>query len=71
MTSVYVLIVMIVVGALIGGITNSIAIKMLFRPYKALYIGKFRVTLYTRVNSKTEGELAEQLGKLVVNHLYC
>ena len=30
---------MVIVGALIGGVTNSLAIKMLFRPYRAYYIG--------------------------------
>jgi uncharacterized membrane protein YheB (UPF0754 family) len=32
-----------VVGAAIGAFTNEVAIKMLFRPYKAVMIGKFRV----------------------------
>ena len=29
------------IGGLIGLITNSLAIKMLFRPHRAVYIGKF------------------------------
>lgn len=69
MTSMYVIITMVVVGALIGGITNSIAIKMLFRPYKAIYIGKFRVPFTPGLIPKRRAELADQLGKLVVNHL--
>ena len=32
-----------VVGGIIGYITNDLAIKMLFHPYKPIYIGKFRV----------------------------
>ncbi|MCU0568724.1 MAG: DUF445 family protein, partial [Oculatellaceae cyanobacterium Prado106] len=28
-----------IVGGIIGYFTNDIAIKMLFRPYKALYLG--------------------------------
>ena len=60
---------MVVVGALIGGITNSIAIKMLFRPYKAIYIGKWRVPFTPGLIPKRRVELAEQLGKLVTTHL--
>ena len=33
------------VGAAIGGLTNRIAIRMLFRPYTARYIGKIHVPL--------------------------
>lgn len=60
---------MVIIGALIGGFTNSIAIKMLFRPYKPIYIGKRRVPFTPGLIPKRRGELAEQLGNLVVNHL--
>ena len=33
------------IGGLIGLLTNGIAIKMMFRPLKPVYIGKFRVPL--------------------------
>jgi len=32
-----------IVGAVIGAATNKIAIKMLFRPYKPWFIGKFKL----------------------------
>lgn len=32
-----------VVGALIGALTNQVAIKMLFRPYRAWYLGSWKV----------------------------
>ncbi|MCA1022593.1 DUF445 domain-containing protein [Halobacillus litoralis] len=57
------------IGALIGGVTNSLAIKMLFRPYRAIYIGKFRVPFTPGLIPKRQNELARQLGKMVVNHL--
>ncbi|WP_201715396.1 DUF445 domain-containing protein [Rossellomorea arthrocnemi] len=60
---------MVIVGALIGGVTNSLAIKMLFRPYRAYYIGKFKVPFTPGLIPKRRGELAEQLGKMVVEHL--
>ncbi|NQD65541.1 DUF445 domain-containing protein [Bacillus haikouensis] len=60
---------MIVIGALIGGITNSLAIKMLFRPYKAYYIGRFKVPFTPGLIPKRREELARQLGNMVVDHL--
>ncbi|MGM0864016.1 MAG: DUF445 domain-containing protein [Bacillota bacterium] len=60
---------MVLIGALIGGVTNSLAIKMLFRPYRAYYIGKFKVPFTPGLIPKRRGELAEQLGKMVVDHL--
>ncbi|MDQ0214739.1 uncharacterized membrane protein YheB (UPF0754 family) [Oikeobacillus pervagus] len=60
---------MVIVGAVIGGMTNSIAIQMLFRPYKAFYIGKWRMPFTPGLIPKRRGELAEQLGKIVSTHL--
>lgn len=60
---------MIAIGAIIGGFTNSLAIKMLFRPYKPIYIGQKRLPFTPGLIPKRRGELAEQLGHLVVNHL--
>lgn len=69
MTASFVVFIMVFVGALIGGITNSIAIKMLFRPYQAVYIGTWRVPFTPGLIPKRRAELADQLGQLVVNHL--
>ncbi|MBU8905430.1 DUF445 family protein [Desertibacillus haloalkaliphilus] len=60
---------MITIGAIIGGFTNSLAIKMLFRPYVPVYIGKWRVPFTPGLIPKRRGELADQLGKMVVTHL--
>ncbi|SER84967.1 Uncharacterized membrane protein YheB, UPF0754 family [Gracilibacillus ureilyticus] len=60
---------MILIGGLIGGLTNSLAIKMLFRPYEAKFIGKWRVPFTPGVIPKRRDQLAIQLGQLVVNHL--
>ncbi|RLQ97313.1 DUF445 domain-containing protein [Falsibacillus albus] len=64
-----VLLFMMVIGAIIGGFTNSLAIKMLFRPYKAIYIGKWRLPFTPGLIPKRRNELAVQLGKMVVDHL--
>ncbi|MDG5473395.1 DUF445 family protein [Jeotgalibacillus sp. ET6] len=63
------LMIMMAVGAAIGGFTNSLAIKMLFRPYKAMYIGKWRIPFTPGLIPKRREELARQLGLMVVNHL--
>ncbi len=60
---------MITVGAAIGGVTNSLAIKMLFRPYKAMYFLGKRVPFTPGLIPKRREELANQLGKMVVEHL--
>ncbi|MBM7646912.1 uncharacterized membrane protein YheB (UPF0754 family) [Scopulibacillus daqui] len=62
-------IILIVVGALIGGLTNYIAIKMLFRPHKPIYIGKFRLPFTPGLIPKRQEEIAVQLGQLVMKHL--
>ena len=61
--------IMIIVGAAIGGVTNSLAIKMLFRPYKAIYFLGKRVPFTPGLIPKRRDELATQLGKMVVEHL--
>lgn len=60
---------MVIIGAAIGGITNSIAIKMLFRPYRPLYIGKWQLPFTPGLIPKRRGELADQLGKMVAEYL--
>lgn len=60
---------MVIIGALIGGFTNHLAIKMLFRPYRAIYIGKWRVPFTPGLIPKRRDELARQLGNMVVGHL--
>ncbi|MGG0645882.1 DUF445 family protein [Bacillus mycoides] len=57
------------IGAIIGGYTNHLAIKMLFRPHRPIYIGKFQVPFTPGLIPKRRDELAVQLGKMVVDHL--
>jgi uncharacterized membrane protein YheB (UPF0754 family) len=63
------IILMMIIGALIGGFTNYLAIKMLFKPYNAVYIGKWKVPFTPGLIPKRRDEMADQMGKLVVNHL--
>lgn len=60
---------MVAIGALIGGMTNSLAIRMLFRPFKPKYIFNKRVPFTPGLIPKRHDELAEQLGKMVTDHL--
>ncbi len=60
---------MVIIGAVIGGLTNSLAIKMLFRPYKEIRLGSWRVPFTPGLIPKRHDELAKQLGKMVVDYL--
>lgn len=60
---------MVIIGAFIGGMTNLLAIKMLFRPYNPIYIGKWKLPFTPGLIPKRRQELAEQLGRLVMEHL--
>lgn len=52
------------IGALIGYCTNWLAVKMLFRPREAKYIGKFKVPLTPGVIPKGKARLAESAEKI-------
>ncbi len=69
MNIVYTILFMVIIGAVIGGFTNHLAIKMLFRPYNPVYIGKWRVPFTPGIIPKRRDELANQLGEMVVKHL--
>ncbi|MGX9135900.1 DUF445 domain-containing protein [Rummeliibacillus sp. JY-2-4R] len=69
MNSLLSIIFMTIVGSVIGGITNYIAIKMLFRPYNAIYLGSWRLPFTPGLIPKRRDELAKQLGNTVVNYL--
>ena len=57
------------IGAVIGLFTNWMAVKMLFRPRKALYIGKMHVPFTPGVIPRRQGALAKALGRMVSESL--
>ncbi len=57
------------IGALIGYCTNWLAVKMLFRPREAKYIGKFRVPLTPGVIPKGKARLAESAERITNEQL--
>ncbi|OEG00065.1 hypothetical protein BHF71_06360 [Vulcanibacillus modesticaldus] len=66
----YIVFFAIIVGVVIGAFTNSLAIKMLFRPYKPWKIGKWQVPFTPGLIPKRRGELAEQVGYMVEEYLF-
>lgn len=57
------------VGGAIGYLTNYIAIKMLFHPHKAVYIGKWRVPLTPGLIPKEQGRIAKSIGAVISREL--
>lgn len=57
------------IGAVIGYITNWIAVKMLFRPRKEVYLFGKRLPLTPGVIPKGKGRLAKAVGKAVQQQL--
>ncbi len=54
-----------IVGALIGILTNYIAVKMLFHPYTEKHIGKLHVPFTPGIVPRRQAALAAALGKMV------
>ncbi|TDQ35404.1 DUF445 domain-containing protein [Aureibacillus halotolerans] len=57
------------VGAAVGGATNYLAIKMLFRPFHPIYIGSWRLPFTPGLIPKRREEMAKSFGKTVAEHL--
>ncbi|MEK4230696.1 DUF445 domain-containing protein [Solibacillus sp. FSL H8-0538] len=57
------------VGAFLGASTNHLAVKMLFRPYNPVYIGKWQLPFTPGLIPKRRDALAVQLGKTVTEYL--
>ena len=58
-----------VAGAVIGGITNSIAIKMLFRPLNPIKIGKYTLPFTPGVIPKERERIANKIGEVISQEL--
>lgn len=57
------------VGGVIGYITNDLAIRMLFRPRKAVYIGKFHVPFTPGLIPGQQNRIAQSIGDVVSKQL--
>lgn len=69
MTSVITIIGMMIIGAIIGGFTNFIAIKMLFHPYNEVKIFGYKLPFTPGLIPKRRNELSEKVGEMVTKHL--
>jgi uncharacterized membrane protein YheB (UPF0754 family) len=56
-------------GALIGYVTNYIAIRMLFRPLRPWHLFGVRLPLTPGIIPAKRGELAQRMGEMVGSHL--
>ncbi|BAY13847.1 DUF445 domain-containing protein [Calothrix sp. NIES-2098] len=58
-----------VLGGIIGYFTNDIAIKMLFRPYRAIYIGKQRIPFTPGLIPRNQERLAQKISNTIMGSL--
>lgn len=58
-----------VIGAVIGYVTNLIAVQMLFHPINPVYIGKFRLPFSPGIIPKGKARFAKAIGNVVGNNL--
>lgn len=58
-----------ILGCLIGYITNDIAIKMLFHPRKAIYIGRFHIPFTPGLIPQQKERIANAIGAMVSANL--
>jgi uncharacterized membrane protein YheB (UPF0754 family) len=58
-----------IAGAIIGYFTNDIAIKMLFRPYRAIYIGKRRLPFTPGLIPSNQDRLAKRISDTIMGSL--
>lgn len=58
-----------VAGGIIGYFTNDLAIKMLFRPYRAIYIGGRKVPFTPGLIPRNQERLAKNISKTIMNSL--
>jgi uncharacterized membrane protein YheB (UPF0754 family) len=58
-----------VLGGIIGYFTNDVAIKMLFRPYRALYIGRKRIPFTPGLIPRNQERLAKNISDTIMGSL--
>src|SRR5690606_6601832 len=69
MDTVYVIALGVAVAALMGGETNQLAIRMLFRPRRPWRIGRWRVPFPPGLIPKRKDDIAASLGRVVAGYL--
>ncbi|MGI2286862.1 DUF445 domain-containing protein [Staphylococcus cohnii] len=64
-----IIIAMMIIGAIIGGVTNVIAVRMLFHPFKTYYIFNKRIPFTPGLIPKRRAEIADKIGQVIEEHL--
>jgi uncharacterized membrane protein YheB (UPF0754 family) len=57
------------VGTIIGYFTNDVAIQMLFRPYRALFVGKYQVPFTPGLIPRNQERLAKRISDTIMGSL--
>lgn len=57
------------IGGLIGGGTNLLAIRMLFRPHRPMYISRYRIPFTPGVIPNKQKQLAEKIASVVSDYI--
>jgi uncharacterized membrane protein YheB (UPF0754 family) len=57
------------VGTVIGYFTNDVAIQMLFRPYRALFVGKYQVPFTPGLIPRNQERLAKRISDTIMGSL--
>ncbi len=57
------------VGTVIGYFTNDVAIQMLFRPYRALFLGKYQVPFTPGLIPRNQERLAKRISDTIMGSL--
>jgi uncharacterized membrane protein YheB (UPF0754 family) len=58
-----------IAGAVVGYFTNDVAIKMLFRPYTAKFVGKYQVPFTPGLIPSNQGRLATRISDTIMGSL--
>jgi uncharacterized membrane protein YheB (UPF0754 family) len=58
-----------VLGTVIGYFTNDLAIRMLFRPYRPLYLGRYRLPFTPGLIPSNQGRLATRIADTITSSL--
>ncbi len=61
--------IMAIIGSLIGGLTNHLAITMLFKPYAPKYLFGMRLPFTPGVIPRRREEASTKLGNIIMGHL--
>ena len=69
LSNLWLLVVPPVAGAVIGYFTNDLAITMLFRPYKPIYIGKRQLPLTPGLIPRNQERLAQRIADTIMGSL--